>query len=118
MSETKETKVILGANEVVRHQARIRLHPSARFDVLGTLTNKRVFAEDNIGTLLFVHYYKDMDRCEVQRSPWGTLVRLVLRNGSDFFFRIMSNANQEDPLETQVWLNNISQILSIMRNQT
>jgi hypothetical protein len=112
------TQVILGPSETVKFQAMARLHPKDRFDFPVTLTNKRVFAEDKIGTLLFNVYLKDMDRCELQGTPWGHVVRLILRSGTDVFFRIMGSPTHEDPLATQKWINTISQVLNVMRNQT
>ena len=35
-----------------------------------TLTNKRVFAEDELGTLIFNYYIKDIDRGEIDKTFW------------------------------------------------
>ena len=81
------TQVILGPGESVKFQATCKSKPAA--DALYglyllTLTDRRVFAEDNVGTLIFNQYIKDIDRAEVDKTFLkGTRVKLVLEDGND-----------------------------------
>ncbi len=114
------TQVILGPNESVKAQAVCAT--KAAEDVLYsqflmTLTTKRIFAEDDVGTLIFNYYIKDIDRAEIDKTFWkGVRVKLVLRDGNNYLFRIMKGV-VEDPAGSQRIVNMINQVLLVLRNQ-
>ena len=115
------TRVILGPQEKVQKQCLVstrRADDTLYGIFLGTLTTKRVFAEDELGTLIFNFYIKDIDRAEIRKSFWkGAGVRLILRSGNDFVFKLMKDAIYEDAVAAQVWVNSINQVLLVLRNQ-
>ncbi|MCY1015714.1 hypothetical protein [Pyxidicoccus sp. MSG2] len=115
------TQVILGPGEAVKKQAIAKTRkPNETFywDYLATMTNKRIFAEDQLGTLIFNFYLKDIDRAEVHKSFWkGNSVHLILRNGNDFMFKLMKDNINVDEVATQVWVNTINQVQLVMKNQ-
>ena len=83
-----------------------------------TLTNKRVFAEDELGTLIFNYYIKDIDRGEIDKTFWkGTRVKLVLRNGNNHLFWVMKDSILEDAATSQRLINMINQVILVLRNQ-
>ncbi|MBP6751061.1 MAG: hypothetical protein KA144_15610 [Xanthomonadaceae bacterium] len=115
------TQVILGPNETVKFQAVCKTKPAE--DLLYglyllTLTTKRVFAEDNLGTLIFNYYLKDIDRGEIDKTFWkGTRVKLVLRNGNNHLFSVVKDLVTEDPAGSQRLINMINQVILVLRNQ-
>lgn len=115
------TQVILGPNEKAKFQAYCKTKPAEDllYSVyLLTLTNKRVFAEDNLGTLIFNYYLKDIDRGEIDKTFWkGTRVKLVLRNGNNHLFWVMKDAIMEDAATSQRLINMINQVILVLRNQ-
>lgn len=115
------TRVILGPGEKVQKQAVAktrRLDETFYWDYLATMTNKRIFAEDPLGTLIFNFYLKDIDRADILKSFWkGNSINLVLRNGNNFNFKLMRDGINVDEIATQVWVNTINQVLLVMRNQ-
>lgn len=116
------TQVILGPGEKVHKQGMAKTRrpdETLYWDYLATMTNKRLFAEDAVGTLIFNFYIKDIDRAEILKSFWkGNSINLVLRNGNNFNFKLMKNDGiYVDEKATQVWVNTINQVLLVMRNQ-
>lgn len=115
------TQVILGPNEKVKFQAYCKTKPAEDllYSVyLLTLTTKRVFAEDELGTLIFNYYIKDIDRGEIDKTFWkGTRVKLVLRNGNNHLFWVMKDSIMEDAATSQRLINMINQVILVLRNQ-
>ena len=115
------TQVILGPNEKVKFQAYCKTKPAEDllYSVyLLTLTTKRVFAEDELGTLIFNYYIKDIDRGEIDKTFWkGTRVKLVLRNGNNHLFWVMKDSILEDAATSQRLINMINQVILVLRNQ-
>lgn len=115
------TQVILGPNEKAKFQAYCKTKPAEDmlYSVyLLTLTNKRVFAEDELGTLIFNYYIKDIDRGEIDKTFWkGTRVKLVLRNGNNHLFWVMKDSIMEDAATSQRLINMINQVILVLRNQ-
>ena len=115
------TQVILGPNEKVKFQAYCKTKPAEDllYSVyLLTLTTKRVFAEDELGTLIFNYYIKDIDRGEIDKTFWkGTRVKLVLRNGNNHLFWVMKDSIMEDAATSQRLMNMINQVIVVLRTQ-
>lgn len=115
------TQVILGPDESAKFQAYCKTKPAEDmlYSVyLLTLTNKRVFAEDELGTLIFNYYIKDIDRGEIDKTFWkGTRVKLVLRNGNNHLFWVMKDSILEDAATSQRLINMINQVILVLRNQ-
>lgn len=115
------TQVILGPKESVKFQAYCKTKPAEDMlysIYLLTLTTKRLFAEDEMGTLLFNYYIKDIDRGEIDKTFWkGTRVKLVLRNGNNHLFWVMKDSIVEDAATSQRLINMINQVILVMRNQ-